>query len=550
MALPRGLSVPLLLTALSLLGTAVPAVARADPAVVTTDRGAVRGRVTDGGRDFLGVPFAAPPVGERRWRPPRPAAPWTGVQDATRAAGACAQPARPLLGTPESTNEDCLYLNVHTPPGGGSGRPVLVWFHGGVFVSGSATNYDPSRLVRTGDMVVVTANYRLGAFGFLAHPGLGAEAPDTGSVTGSGNYGLMDQQAVLRWVRDNVAAFGGDPGRVTVGGQSSGGISVCGHLTSPLSRGLFARAITQSAPCGVASRPAAEAERTGTGFATGAGCLGTAPAVVACLRSRSAADLLKVPVPGAAPWWPVSGTPVLPVPPGQAIAAGDHARVPVLTGNTLDEGTIGSVMVESAGVRLNAVTYPLVLTALFGLDGPRIAARYPASRYGGDHRLAFGAAFGDYLVACPTRQAARWLAAATPGRVFGYEFADRTAPNLYGARPDFPLGAYHGSEIPYLFDYGPAGTDVLDPAQKRLAASMTAAWARFAAGTDPAPGTWPPVTTGPYRPLSLAPDATAPRTDFETGHQCDFWATLPPPTSQGPTATDIKLPPLGTLGRR
>ncbi|GHF67244.1 carboxylic ester hydrolase [Streptomyces mashuensis] len=547
MATPRRLLAPLLLTVVALLGTAVPVAAREDPAVVTTDRGAIRGVVTDGGRAFLGVPFAAPPVGALRWRPPGPAAPWPGVRDATRAAGPCAQPARPLLGTSESTNEDCLYLNVHTPPGGGTGRPVLVWFHGGSFVSGSAAHYDPSRLARAGDMVVVTANYRLGAFGYLAHPGLGAEAPDTGS----GNYGLMDQQAALRWVGDNAAAFGGDPGRVTVGGQSSGGLSVCDHLVSPLSRGLFARALVQSAPCQVAARPLARAESTGTGFATGAGCLGSAPAVVACLRAKSAADLLKVPVTGAAPWWPVSGTPVLPVPPGEAIAAGDYATVPVLTGNTLDEGTIGSVMVESSGVGLNAVTYPLVLTALFGTDGPRIAARYPASRYGGDHRLAFAAAFGDYLVACPARETAQWFAATTPGRVFGYEFADRNAPVLYASPPGFPLGAYHGSEIPYLFGYRGTGAEVhLDPAQTRLAEAMTAAWARFAGGADPAPGTWPPVTTGPYRPLSLAPDAIAPRTGFEAGHQCDFWATVPPPTSQGPTATDLILPPLRTGDRR
>lgn len=522
---------------LALLCLAVAAPARADaraprdPAVVGTDAGPVRGVVTEGGRAFLGIPFAAPPVGERRWRPPQPVVPWSGVRDADHFAGACAQQARPVLGAPEVTNEDCLHLNVFTPPGGGGGRPVLVWFHGGSFVSGTAAHYDASRPARTGDMVVVTANYRLGAFGYLAHPGLTAEAPDTGS----GDYGFQDQQAVLRWTRANAAAFGGDPAKVTAAGQSSGGLSVCGHLAAPGSRGLFARAVVQSAPCGVAARPLAEATSAGTAFARGAGCRGGTPdAVVTCLRGKTAADLLKAPTSGAAPWWPVSGTPVLPVPPARAIAAGDHAMVPVLLGSTLDEGSIGALIVESAGTRLNAVTYPVVLTTLFKLDGLRVAARYPASRYGNDHRLAFAAAFGDYLVACPTRESARQLAAATPGGVFAYEFADRNAPNLYHAHPDFPLGAYHGAEIPYLFRYPAAPDAQLDPAQTRLSQAMTTLWSRFAATAVPGPATWPATAPAPYRTLSLAPDAIAVRTDFETAHQCAFWATVAPPTSQGP----------------
>ncbi|MFG2142958.1 carboxylesterase/lipase family protein [Streptomyces sp. NPDC048696] len=533
MALARSLFAPLLVGLLGFLApaAAVPdQAAPEDPAVITTDAGAVRGVVTDGGRAFLGVPFAAPPVGERRWRAPQPVAAWSGVRDAGHFAGACAQPARPVLGNAEITNEDCLYLNVFTPPGGGAGKPVLVWFHGGSFVSGTGAHYDASRLARTGDLVVITANYRLGAFGFLAHPGLTAEAPDTGS----GDYGLMDQQAVLRWTRANAAAFGGDPSNVTAAGQSSGGLSVCGHLAAPGSRGLFARAVIQSAPCGVASRPAAEAVATGRSFAAGAGCLGSASSIVTCLRNKSAAALLKVPTSGAAPWWPVSGTPVLPVPPAQAIAAGEYAKVPTLIGNGLDEGTIGALIVESGGVRLNAVTYPLVLSTVFKADGPKVAARYPASRYGNDHRLAFAAAFGDYLVACPTREAARRLATATPGRVFAYEFADRSAPMLYNLHPDFPMGAYHGAELPYLFGYLPAGDVKLNPGQTRLSQTMATLWSRFAADGAPDPAVWPSTAPDPYRPLSLAPDAITPRTDFDAAHQCAFWATLPPPTSQGP----------------
>lgn len=539
MATSRRLLVPLLLALLALLGAApAPAGARAprDPAVVTTDAGPVRGLVTDRGRVFLGMPFAAPPVGERRWRPPGPVTPWSVVRDATVAARACAQPARAELGSPESTNEDCLYLNVFTPPEGGSGKPVLVWFHGGAFLAGSAANYDASRLARTGDMIVVTANYRLGAFGYLAHPGLTAEAPGTGS----GDYGLMDQQAALRWTRANAAAFGGNPANVTAGGLSAGGLSVCAHLTAPGSRGLFARAVVHSAPCGLASRPVAEAESTGRTFATGAGCVGSATAVVTCLRGRTAAELLKVPTPSAAPWWQVSGTPVLPEPPGEVIAAGGHAKVPVLAGNALDEGTIGAAAVEAQGTPLNAVTYPVVLTALFGTDASRVAAHYPGSAYGDDYRLAFAAAYGDYLVACPTREAARWFATATPGRSFAYEFADRNAPNLYARTPDFPLGAYHGSDTPYLFDYRVTGDLRLNPAQLRLSDAMMGFWSRFAAAGDPGGG-WAPTAPAPYRPLSLAPDAVGPRDDFDAGHQCGFWAGIPRPASQAAAVTGAVL---------
>lgn len=525
------------LVALVAPGHANPSAARtragdpADPAVVATTNGPVRGTVTDRGRSFLGVPFAAPPVGRLRWRPPAPPASWTEVRDATHYAEGCARRPRALLGDAGTTNEDCLHLNVFTPPAGGTGKPVLVWFHGGSFISGSAAAYDAADLARSGDMVVVTANYRLGPFGYLAHAALRAESP----AAGSGNYGLLDQGAALRWAGDNAAAFGGDRARVTVAGQSAGGLSVCAHLVSPPSRGLFTRAVVQSAPCALRIRDAAAAESAGRTFAAGAGCPGAAAPVPACLRGKSATDILAAPNAGSpTAWTPVSGTPVLPTAPADAIAAGDHAEVPVLIGDTLDEGTITSAVLESEGTELNAVSYPVLLAAVFGVDAARVAARYPAPAYGGDHRLAFAAVFRDAVFACPTRATARWFAAATPGRTYAYEFADRTAPNLYTLNPDFPLGAYHGAEVPYLFTYRRGGTG-LDPAQRRLSGAMTSYWSRFAATGDPGGGTappWPATTTTAYRPLSLAPDAITPRRDFDSAHQCDFWDGLPRPAAR------------------
>lgn len=232
---------------------------------------------------------------------------------------------------PVSEHEDCLYLNVTTPRRPGRGKPVVVWLHGGAFQFGAGSDYGAGRMAALGDVVVVTVNYRLGAFGFLAHP----------ELAGSGNYGLADQQAALRWVRRNAAAFGGDPGNVTIAGESSGARSVCAHLVAPASQGLFHRAVVQSEPCTMVDWPATDgtpeaeppgfprsravAERQGVRYAEALGC-----ADVACLRGKTPAELL-----GTPEWFaPTHGTAVLPVDPA---VAGWVARVPVLHGITRDE---------------------------------------------------------------------------------------------------------------------------------------------------------------------------------------------------------------------
>jgi len=235
--------VPAVALVCSLTGAACsPKTQTADTgAIVRTDFGPVRGTVTSEYRTFQGIPYAAPPVGELRWRPPQPPERWSTPRDATTPGSRCPQLASAELGFPGSVDEDCLYLNVITPRSARPGqlRPVMVWVHGGAFLWGAGSDYDARRLAVGGDVVVVTVNYRLGLLGFLGHP----------SLEGSGNFGLQDQQAALRWVRRNAAAFGGDPGNITVFGESAGALSVCAQLASPASGGLFHRAVMQSGPC-------------------------------------------------------------------------------------------------------------------------------------------------------------------------------------------------------------------------------------------------------------------------------------------------------------
>src|SRR5580693_3890236 len=208
--------------------------------IVPTSDGAVRGTTAGAVDEFLGIPYAAPPIGHLRWRPPQPPARWRGVRDATQFGPSCPQAAS-AFSPPGPFSEDCLYLNVSTPTlRPGASRPVLVWIHGGGFTQDSGRNYDPATLAADG-IVVVTINYRLGALGFLAHPALASRPGGP-----AGNYGLMDQQAALRWVQANISRFGGNPRNVTIAGESAGGLSVLAQLVSRGSRGLFQRAIVQS----------------------------------------------------------------------------------------------------------------------------------------------------------------------------------------------------------------------------------------------------------------------------------------------------------------
>ena len=495
---------------------AAPSQPPADPAVVKTEMGTIRGIVTPDHRLFDGIPYAAPPVGPLRWQPPAPAAPWPGIRDATHTGPRCMQDASDLeMG--RRTAEDCLTLNVWTPPTSTKKRAVMVWIHGGAFINGSSGIYDSRWLTTRGDIVVVTLNYRLGALGFLAHPAFGTAGD-------AGNYGLADQQAALRWVRDNIANFGGDPDAVTIAGESAGGMSVCDHLVAPASAGLFRSAIIQSGPC-QAQLPRPAAERASLDYARDAGC-GDPRTAVACLRALPAEKLRK-------PVWyyrigddalsgPVTGTAVLPEDPVKAIAAGRAAKVPVLIGTNHDEFTLFvALQYLRQKQAYRTEEYPQLLAETFGRNAAAVGARYPLVRYGGSVPLAYSAAVTDGVFACVAADMADGL--ARNDSVYAYEFDDRraVAPEPLRKLP-FPVGASHSLELRYLFDIG--GAPALDPDQQVLSDQMIDAWSQFVRDGNPGDG-WPAFDDAEKR-LSLRPGGSKVEADFDQQHQCPFWAGL------------------------
>ena len=491
------------------------------PNYVHLSSGVVRGAFADDHLLFAGIPYAAPPVGPLRWQAPQPASSWKGIRDASKFGPRCVQDTKNDPAGGQDTSEDCLTLNVWTPATPADAkRPVLVWIHGGGFANGSGQAYDARRLVGR-DIVVVTINYRLGALGFLAHPALATNG-------NPGNYGFEDQQAALRWVRDNIASFGGDPQKVTIGGDSAGAVSVCDHLVAPGSAGLFRSAILQSGPC-QAQVDLAKAERDSLDYAAGVGCSDPAKAAD-CLRDLPAEKVANP------PWYypfgpagltgPVAGTTQLPVHPMTAFAQGKTPGVPVLMGANRDEWGLFAAIIYLAQGQMP--DYQKDLETIFGADSGRVAEQYPLSEYP-NSALAYTAVMTANFFSCPASRIESDVADAVP--VFAYEFNDPDAPAPEPLqRAPFPVGAGHSLELRYLFDTG--GAPALTPAQQKLSDQMIDYWSAFVAtGVPRAAGApeWPALR-GPDGPwMSLQPPEPRTFASFDEEHKCDFWATIPPP---------------------
>lgn len=544
------------------LVSASAASAAATPPVVQTRSGPVQATVRGDMLSYFAIPFAAPPVGDLRWRAPQPAAKWKTPIAAAKTASPCLQTGLTAAFRANNDSEDCLYLDVHAPAGKGP-FPVMVWIHGGAFALGDASTYaDPSPLVSRG-VVVVAIHYRLGAMGFLAHPALRDAKGSTG------DYGIMDQQAALKWVRANVSRFGGDARNVTIFGESAGGFSVLTHLASPLSKGLFDKAIIQSGGYGVGeqltqagmeARSQAALTKALDGQALPPGC-DSAALTAACLRalpeSLLRGKLLAAYGREVGNLVPSIDGRVLPDKIQALFAAGRNHRVPVLNGANEDENRL-FLALDELGRRVAARPPSfdpadrsfLMTPAAYLASAKEVEARlgvpaadltekyYPLSRFGDDPALqpslAAAAAATASTFSCNGVNVSDRIA-AQGGRVWMYEFRDQTAPPVvgtFGGRYilSLPQGAAHAAELSYLFAQREARPT---EEQKALQAAMAAYWTNFARSGNPnGPGVpaWAAFSKGAVQALDVASGGgVAPMTAeaFRDQHHCrTAWSGL------------------------
>jgi para-nitrobenzyl esterase len=508
--------------------------------VVFTERGPVRGQVSANGRAFRGIPYVKPPVGALRWRPPEvESACWPGVREAISFGAKCPQIDQQQgqafdAGAPVEGSEDCLTVNVFTPAGVGrdAGLPVMAFIHGGGNTGGSASEaagnvanvvlYDGTALAQRGNVIVVTMQYRLGVLGYLTMPVLDAES-DAGV---SGNYGLQDQQAALKWVQRNVATFGGDPSRVLLFGESAGAVNTCTHLAMPGSAGLFQRALVQSGSCSAALQPAVRRAEAAL-WLPGTGCH-TAGDVPVCLRALTPEQLIRAyPVPivvgGRRPpvsWGPVVDGKVLPQVPADALRGGTHHKVPIVIGSNSEETGVSTPLITTEAEYRAAVT---------GLVGAALTDRammlYPSAIYGSPRR-ALVQVTTDAFFGCQARIASRVAARGQPGiPVYRYLFSRAIVPSR---------GAFHGLELSYVFQKLSELLPMPPAADAAVEAAILGAWTRFAATGDPNGGSLPrwPGVSAPEPFLQL--DSVVTNGTGWRNAECDFWdavagVMIPPP---------------------
>jgi len=510
--------------------------------IVTLVDGQVQGHTNNGVNVFLGIPYAAPPVGKLRWQPPAAVKRWKGTLDATHYANTCPQVTE--LGAfagPSSTTEDCLYLNVFTTGDTKSGKkkPVIVWIHGGGNIDGETNDYDASKLATGGAQgvptVVVTINYRLGLLGFFSHPAINSE----GHLWG--NYGILDQQAALRWVQRNIAAFGGDPNKVALGGQSAGAVDTGANQISPYASGLFNRAIYQSSPGFFSTLPSAtDAVTKGKNFATAAGCPGSNAAAANCLRELPPARILQLQgTPNAdGPYTAgafVDGS-VIPLAPEQAFSSGKFNKMPIIGGAVKDELTFITGITEYFSgppqVPMTAAQYAAAVT------GPA-ATQYPLSSFGNDPMLAYERYQTDPNK-CRELHVMKLWAPQVP--TYAYDFTYQDAPYYFPKMPGFKPLAAHTIDIQFLFENwhgGNLGVNIdqdtgqpreLNSQETKLSDQLVAAWTNFANTGNPngsGNSPWPKFGSGNSAKYFVQdiPLNTTSIADFRAEYKCDFWDT-------------------------
>lgn len=524
----------------SIIGTA-----NAAPELVSVEQGQIRGVLDGNIVTFKGIRYAAPPVGALRWRLPEPAAAWAKPLEAKTYGNECAQTEwyPPFKSTTDANAEDCLYLNVFMPAATKGKLPVMVWFHGGANNSGASQEFDGSQLASQG-VIIVTVNYRLGAFGFMAMPALDEESPHHVS----GNYGIADQQAALRWVKQNIGAFGGDAQNVTIFGQSAGSRDVCVQMLSPMASGLFQKAIAQSGPCSSAWRTLSEVESQAGSeppawkrVVDKLGC-GNGPNPLECLRAKPPADVLLAlggnvsAILGT--WEVIVDGYLLPDEPAALVPSGQFNKVPLITGSTHDEWDIlisfllahypdwsldmaGKAQMKGLGAysKLSYSSVSGAADAVYKDDTMDQARR--SSRYVNDRR------------ACTQLQATvDWSKHTT---VFGYEFSGTPLRQSIFAEGStnqnkYTEHAYHTAELPFLWGYWypvigtPQKVEFTAP-QKKLSEAMVGYWISFAKSGQPAGKLSWPAYAADNRLMSFNSVHTQleTRDAFRADHHCDFW---------------------------
>jgi para-nitrobenzyl esterase len=521
-------SAPLAATAAS-AASAAAAPSCAPVTTVSTKSGPVCGVLQDGDYQWLGIPYAAPPVGKLRWKPPQRPTPWTTTLQATAFGSECVQggpPASPVAGS-----ENCLFVNVVRPQGPtpSSGLPVLVHIHGGGFVGGSG-NADYSLLANTGHEILVSMNYRLNIFGFLADRALGEQ---------SGDYGLEDQQAALRWVKENINAFGGDPGNVTIFGESAGGSSVCDEIASPTGKGLFEKAFSISGEYSTLfgspnqvlnfqdckSKPPTQgvANRAGQSFVAAVGCA-SAEDAANCLRSVPAPTVLAAAsggftAGGTGTISPTRNAKVLPLSLRQALSRGTANRVRVVAGTNRDENLAGTATTPDQ--------YRTLVDQQFGPHASAVLREYPLERFYSPF-IAFRTVAADAYTVCPAIITERLLAKRMPA--WEYEIDDGDAPPSY-LPANLPNGSYHVGAW-FVFP-GMLGASSLDANQQVLQQQEVADLTTFAQTGNPTGKFTPdwPEFNGTNEVMSWQPggDSQVMTTaQMSLDHHCNFWNKISP----------------------
>ena len=510
--------------------------------LVSTINGDVQGTDNGSSCTFIGIPFAAPPIGNLRWRPPQPAAPWAPATLVANVLRQCPQ-INPAGSTTTQGMEDCLLLNIWAPHAASDalqaerlgagfrrarGRPVLVWIHTGAFQAASINLADsnPRKMAERTGVIVVAANYRLGPFGFMGHPALTAEDP---SYSSSGNYGFLDQRAAMAWVREHIAAFGGDPDNVTIAGQSAGGHSVSLHLVSPGSAGYFNRAIIQSGYASSRWSTRADAESLGTSFAASVGC--TDPTqVLACMRGKTRVEVLLAfgngqqqysETPRVA-WSPVVDGLDIPDQPRVLYETGNFNRVPTIIGATRDEGWI--YVDRSFPTGLTVEQYEAAVRTEFGeADAPAILAMYPVADFASP-KHALSQLSGDFEGVCEARRVAR-LIERTWTPVYLYSFEREVAAVAQDQ-------VIHGLDRNFVFgnNFGAPSNYVLNEDDLSLFDAISSYWTRLAATGNPNSDDtpyWPafrhPKGRGRGASKHIVLDWPVREGERLRAAQCDFW---------------------------